>query len=121
MVEPISEQAAELFYNRLFELDPSLRQLFKSDMTEQGRKLMVMLKTAIASLDKIEQLIPVAEKLGKGHVKYGVKPEHYDTVGEALLWALSQGLGPAYTAEAEDAWGAVYTTLAATMKHAAYS
>jgi len=121
MVEPIAEQAAEIFYNRLFELDPSLRQLFKSDMKDQGRKLMAMLKVAVSSLDKIDQLVPVVEKLGKGHVNYGVKPEHYDTVGEALLWTLEQGLGEAYTSEVEDAWGAVYTTLAATMKHAASS
>jgi len=120
MVEPIAEQAAELFYNRLFELDPGVRRLFKGDMKDQGRKLMKTLKVAVSTLDNIEQLVPVVEKLGRNHVKYGVQAGHYDTVGEALLWTLSQGLGDAYTSEAEDAWTAVYTTLAATMKHAAY-
>jgi methyl-accepting chemotaxis protein len=119
MIEPIADQAADLFYSRLFELDPSIKALFTSDMKEQGRKLMSTLKIAVSSLDKIDQLIPVAEKLGKDHVGYGVQAEHYDTVGEALLWALEQGLDTGYTPEVEDAWTAVYTTLAATMKHAA--
>lgn len=119
MVEPIAEQAAELFYTRLFELDPSIKELFKSDMKEQGRKLMATLKIAVSSLTKLDQLIPVVEKLGKDHVAYGVTASHYDTVGQALLWTLDQGLGDAYTPEVEDAWTAVYTTLAATMQHAA--
>jgi len=119
MIEPIADQAADLFYSRLFELDPSIKALFTSDMKEQGRKLMSTLKIVVSSLDKIDQLIPVAEKLGKDHVGYGVQAEHYDTVGEALLWALEHGLDTAYTPEVEDAWTAVYTTLAATMKHAA--
>lgn len=120
-VEPIADQAAELFYTRLFKLDPSVRALFTSDMSEQGRKLMKTLKIAVSSLNQIEQLVPVVEKLGRDHVAYGVKDEHYDTVGAALLWTLQQGLGDAYTAEVEDAWSAVYETLAATMKHAANS
>lgn len=119
MVEPIAEQAAELFYNRLFEQNPDIKTMFKSDMKEQGRKLMKTLKIAVSTLNNIEQLIPVVEKLGKGHVGYGVQPKHYDAVGEALMWTLAQGLGEAFTPEAEDAWGAIYDTLAATMIHAA--
>jgi hemoglobin-like flavoprotein len=118
-VEPIAEDAAKLFYGRLFELDPSLSKLFKGDMAEQGRKLMTMIKTAVKGLDNLEKLIPAAETLGRRHVEYGVKAPHYDTVGEALLWTLGQGLGEAFTKELEQAWTAVYGVLAGTMKSAA--
>jgi methyl-accepting chemotaxis protein len=118
-VEGISEQAADLFYNRLFELDPSVRKLFKGDMVEQGRMLMNMIKTAVNSLDKLEAIIPAVEGLGQRHKGYGVIDAHYETVGSALLWTLEQGLGDAFTAEAKEAWTTVYTTLAATMKKGA--
>jgi len=118
-VEPIADQAAELFYNKLFELDPSVRAMFKGDMVQQGRKLMTMIKTAVAGLDNLEAILPAVESLGKRHAGYGVIDSHYDTVGKALLWTLGQGLGSAFTAEAEDAWTSVYGTLAATMVQAA--
>jgi len=118
-VETISDQAAELFYNRLFELDPGVRAMFKGDMTTQGRKLMTMIKTAVAGLDRLESILPAVESLGKRHADYGVTDGHYDTVGKALLWTLGQGLGDAFTSEAEDAWANVYGTLAATMIQAA--
>ena len=118
-VEPIADTAAELFYNKLFELDPSVRAMFKGDMVEQGRKLMTMIKTAVAGLDKLETILPAVESLGQRHAGYGVIDSHYDTVGKALLWTLGQGLGDAFTAEAEDAWTNVYGTLAATMIQAA--
>ena len=118
-VDKIADTAAELFYNKLFELDPSVRGMFKGDMVAQGRKLMIMIKTAVAGLDRLETIVPAVEKLGKRHVGYGVIDSHYDTVGAALLWTLGQGLGDAFTAEAEEAWTSVYGTLAATMKHAA--
>jgi hemoglobin-like flavoprotein len=87
-VAPIAETAASLFYGRLFELDPSLRHMFHGDMKEQGRKLMNMLTLAVRGLDRPEQLIPAVQMLGRRHTGYGVKPEHYDTVGAALLWTL---------------------------------
>ena len=118
-VKPISEHAAELFYGRLFELDPSLKPLFKSDMKEQGKKLMQMIGVAVASLDKLDELVPAVEDLGRRHVDYGVVDEHYDTVGDALLWTLGQGLGDAFTDEVKAAWTEVYTVLASTMKAAA--
>ncbi|HLO18369.1 MAG TPA: globin family protein [Anaerolineales bacterium] len=120
-VAPIAETAAALFYGRLFELDPSLRGMFPSDMTEQGRKLMHMLTLAVRGLDRPDQLIPAVEMLGRRHAGYGVRPEHYDTVGAALLWTLEQGLGEAFTPEVKEAWVAVYTLLATTMQTAAES
>jgi hemoglobin-like flavoprotein len=115
----IGDQAAALFYGRLFELDPQLRKLFKTDTKEQGRKLMTMIGIAVRGLDNISALVPVVENLGRRHVGYGVKPGHFDTVGAALLWTLKQGLGPAFTLEVESAWAETYTLLANTMKKAA--
>jgi hemoglobin-like flavoprotein len=102
----------------LFELDPSLKGMFRGDMTEQRRKLMQMLTAAVKGLDRLDQLVPVVEELGRRHVGYGVADAHYDTVGSALLWTLDKGLGAAFTADVKDAWVAVYGLLADTMKNA---
>lgn len=118
-VAPISEQAAAMFYGRLFELDPQLRPLFRGDMKEQGRKLMQMLAVAVNGLDRLEEIVPAVQALGRRHVGYGVQDSHYDTVGEALLWTLQQGLGDAFTADTRQAWAEVYGLLAATMRSAA--
>ena len=118
-VMPIADDAAALFYRRLFELDPSLKRMFKGDMTEQRRKLVQMLTAAVKGLDRLDQLVPVIEELGRRHVGYGVADAHYDTVGAALLWTLEKGLGNAFTPEVKDSWIAVYGLLAGTMKNAA--
>lgn len=118
-VTPIAEQAAELFYNRLFTLDPDLRSLFKSDMREQGRKLMRMLGTIVNGLDNLEALVPTVQDLGRRHAGYGVTDQHYRTVAEALLWTLGQGLGDAFSENVENAWVTAYTILADTMTAAA--
>lgn len=118
-VIPISETAADLFYLRLFELDPSLRALFKGDMKDQGRKLIHMIAAAVQGLDKPETIIPVVQNLGKRHAGYGVQARHYDTVGAALLWALEQGLGENFTPEIKAAWTETYKLLAGTMQEAA--
>lgn len=118
-VMPISEQAAELFYNKLFELDPELKSLFKGDMKEQGRKLMAMISTAVNALDRLEAVVPAVQDLGRRHIGYGVKDQDYETVGAALLWTLETGLGPAFTPEVKDAWASVYGVLSDTMRAAA--
>lgn len=120
-VKPISDKAAELFYGKLFELDPSLKALFKGDMAEQGRKLMAMINTAVNGLTNLEAIVPAVQDLGKRHVGYGVTDEHYDTVGAALLWTLEQGLGDGFTDEVKQAWTDTYVLLATTMKEAAAS
>lgn len=119
-VVPIADQAAALFYARLFALDPALKPLFKSDLSEQGKKLMRMIGMAVNGLDNLDKLVPAVEDLGRRHVPYGVKAEHYDTVGAALLYTLEEGLGAEFTPAVKDAWGAVYGVLASTMKRAAY-
>jgi hemoglobin-like flavoprotein len=107
-----------LFYQRLFELDPSLRALFHGDMAQQRKKLMQMITAAVKGLDRLEQLVPVVQDLGRRHVHYGVQDSHYETVGEALLWMLEMTLGRGFTSDVRAAWVAVYTLLATTMKSA---
>ena len=118
-VLPIRDTAAHLFYGRLFELDPSLRALFRGDMSEQGRKLMAMINTVVTSLDDLAPLLGAVADLGRRHVGYGVTDAHYDTVGSALLWTLGRGLGDAFTPPVEAAWIEAYTTLSSAMKQAA--
>ncbi|MEO7425034.1 MAG: globin family protein [Fibrobacteria bacterium] len=118
-VLPIADTAATLFYGRLFELDPTLRPLFKPDLASQKKNLMQTLAFAVGGLNNPEALLPAVKQLGKRHAGYHVKDEHYDTVAAALLWTLEQGLGAAFTPEVKAAWTAVYVTLADTMKQAA--
>ena len=119
-VRPEAAGAAELFYRRLFELDPDLRPLFTSDIGEQGARLMAMIGVAVDGLDDLDALTPEVQALGIRHRGYGVQPEHYNTVGEALLWTLGQGLGDAFTPDVRAAWAEIYGLLAGVMKDAAY-
>ena len=118
-VAPIADSAAKLFYSRLFELDPTLRPLFKSDLETQGNKLMTMIGGAVNLLDQPEALIPVVQSLGRRHVGYGVENHQYETVGAALLWTLEKGLGADFTVDVKQAWAATYEVLSNTMKAAA--
>ena len=118
-VLPIADDAAGLFYGKLFELDPEVQSLFKGNMEEQGRKLMAMIRTAVAGLSDLESIVPAVQDLGVRHIGYGVKDADYDTVGEALIWTLGQGLGEDFTDEVKTAWLEAYTLLATTMKDAA--
>jgi len=116
MVVPIAEKAAELFYGRLFELEPSYRALFRGDMSEQGNKLVKTIDLAVGALDDIGPLTPTLKQMGADHAGYGVVPRDYDVVGAALIWTLQQGLGDDFSDEVKNAWGAVYEVLANTMK-----
>ncbi len=111
-VVPIASTVATLFYDKLFELDPNVRSLFKSDMGEQKKKLLAMLGKAVAGLDQLDSLVPAVQELGVRHAKYGVKDEDYGTVASALLWTLEQGLGQSWNDEVKEAWTAAYTLLA---------
>jgi len=119
-VVPIADQAASLFYGRLFEIAPETQPMFKSvDMSQQGVKLMQMIGQAISLLNAPEKLVPALQHLGQRHVNYGVTQAHYDYVGTALLWTLEQGLGADFTDETREAWAKVYTIMADTAKSAA--
>lgn len=115
-VRPIATVAAELFYTRLFVLDPSLRPMFSGDLAHQGRMLMAMLNSAVNGLTQLDTMVPVVRQLGARHAKYGVRDEHYATVGSALLWTLEQGLGDKFTPAVRDAWAAAYDMLAGVMQ-----
>jgi hemoglobin-like flavoprotein len=119
-VAPISEAAAVLFYDRLFEIAPAVKSMFPADMTEQRRKLMTMLATVVGGLGNLSSILPAASALAKRHVGYGAKAEHYPVVGAALLWTLEKGLGKAWTTEVADAWTTAYGTLSGFMISEAY-
>jgi hemoglobin-like flavoprotein len=119
-VEQIADVAATLFYDRLFESDPAIRRMFRStDMAAQKKNLVQTLTVVVRSLDRLDQIVPAVQALGRRHGGYGVRPAHYTLVGEALLWTLEQGLGEAFTLELRDAWAEAYTTLATVMIEAA--
>jgi len=119
-VAPISETAAVLFYDRLFEIAPPVKAMFPADMIEQRRKLMATLAVVVNGLGNLESILPAASALATRHVSYGAKREHYPVVGAALLWTLEKGLGDAWTPEVAEAWTAAYETLSGFMIHQAY-
>src|SRR6202047_834124 len=119
-VVPIADKAAEIFYNRLFELAPAVKPLFRGDMAEQRRKLVATLAVVVGGLSDLPSVLPAASALAKRHVAYGAKPEHYPVVGSALLWTLDKGLGDAWTPEIAEAWTAAYGTLSGYMISEAY-
>lgn len=119
-VAPISEQAAVIFYDRLFEVAPSVRAMFPNDMTEQRKKLMGTLAVVVNGLSNLEAILPAASALAKRHVNYGAKAEHYPVVGGALLFTLEKGLGEAWTPDLAEAWTAAYGTLSGYMISEAY-
>jgi len=119
-VLPISDQAAVLFYDKLFDIAPQVRPLFKGDMAEQGRKLMAMLNTVVNGLGNLNSIAPAAQSMARRHVDYGVLPEHYAFVGEALLYALAEGLKTDFTPAVKQAWSDAYGLLSGVMIDAAY-
>lgn len=119
IVLTIKDEAAALFYDRLFATDPLLRPLFKGDMKRQGALLMTMIATAVDHLDHLDQIVSAVKDLGRRHRSYGVRDQDYDTVGAALIWTLQQGLGDAFTDEVRNAWVACYGLLAGVMQEAA--
>jgi hemoglobin-like flavoprotein len=119
-VAPISETAAVLFYDRLFEVAPQVKAMFPADMSEQRRKLMATLAVVVNGLGDLPSILPAASALAKRHVNYGAKAEHYPVVGTALLWTLEKGLGDGWTPEIADAWTTAYGTLSGYMISEAY-
>jgi nitric oxide dioxygenase len=114
-VDPMADRVAAMFYQRVFELDPTLESLFKIDMTTQGTRFMEKLALAVKGLEDLDEIAPFIGTLGRRHVGYGVKTKDYDTVGEALVWTLEQHLGSAFTPEVKAAWLAAFETLSTMM------
>ena len=119
MAAPMADEVATCFYTRLFELDPGLRPMFRGDMKQQGQKLMTVLALAVRGLSKPETIIEAVRRLGQRHAGYGVQPQHYTTVGEALLGTLAELFGPAFNDEVRQAWTSAYVLLATIMQEAA--
>lgn len=117
-VLPVKDAAAELFYLKLFSLDPATRELFGADLDEQGMKLMQMVGAAIRGLDRLDVLLPVVRELGMRHATCGVRDEHYGTAGAALIWTLEQVLLKDFTPEVKSAWIKTYGVLSQTMREA---
>ena len=119
-VVPIADQAAVMFYNRLFEVAPQVKAMFPADLTEQRKKLMAMLAAVVAGLGNLETVLPAASALAKRHVTYGAKAGHYPVVGAALMWTLEKGLGDGWTPEVAEAWTDSYDWLSGFMISEAY-
>jgi hemoglobin-like flavoprotein len=110
---------AAIFYDRLFEVAPGVRPMFRSDMEEQRKKLIAALSTIVQYVDNGEKLVSYVSSMGRRHQGYGAKPEHYDVVGQVLLWTFENVLGPEFTPEVRAAWTGAYTAVAGIMIDAA--
>lgn len=119
MLEPLTYSVTTVFYAKLFELDPSLRTLFPYDLFEQKQAFGKTIGAVVRTLDELDRLTPLLRHLGERHAVYGVRPRDYDTVAEALLWTLEQGLDDAFTPQVEGAWTKLYDIMATTMKEGA--
>ena len=115
-IQPFADEFGMLFYSRLFELDPALRELFKHDLANQAHSLMTMLQLAIEGLDAPEQFTRSLHNLGARHAYYGVVPEQYATVSAALLWTLAHALGPACTPDVAAALAEVLSIITDRMQ-----
>ncbi|MEO1161563.1 MAG: globin family protein, partial [Pseudomonadota bacterium] len=119
-VVPIADAAAQLFYQRLFEIDPDAKSLFaNTDMPAQNEKLVDTLSLVVEKADQLDSIVPVLQELGRKHLRYGVEDRHYDSVGSALLWTLGQGLGEGFTGQARAAWTVAYALVSGPMRQAA--
>ena len=119
-VQPMAATAAEIFYKRLFEIEPATIGLFKVDIKRQGQNFMQVLAVAVGGLSNLSTLVPMIQQLGLRHAGYGVRAEHYESVRQALLWMLALTLQNAYTEEVRSAWTTAYVMLAGVMKEAAF-
>jgi hemoglobin-like flavoprotein len=118
-IESIADDVAALFYRRLFELNPALFPLFKTGIEQQGTRFMEKLAVAVTGLEDLASIASLVQTLGRNHAGYGVQATDYETAREALLWALEEGLGPAFNSELRSAWSAAIETLSTEMIRAA--
>ncbi len=117
-VGPIAQEAGEIMYLRLFEMDPSLKPLFKGDIKRQGEMLFIAIELAIQNIDNPARMAEAVAELGKRHQGYGVQAGYFNIFGAALMWSLEQVIGPDFTPEVKVAWGEAYSLLAKAMREA---
>lgn len=110
-----AEAAGNLFYQRLFEVAPEVRHLFRGDIISQSKKLMNMITMIVNKLDKLDTLLTDIKMLAGRHDHYGAQSGHYKVVGECLIWTLSTGLSEKWNQETETAWIEAYTILSGAM------
>lgn len=115
VIREVAGPLSQLFYGRLFELQPGLRPMFRHDLASQGRKLMEMLSVIVDHLDRLESLDPVLRELGRRHAGYGVLPQHYATVEQALLWSFGHAMEYEFDDELKGAWRAIITEVSNAM------
>lgn len=117
---PNAALVGQIFYRRLFEIDPKLRPMFTASLLdEQIRKITTMLDLIVHWLDVPERLVPVLKQLGARHGTYGVLDEHYAKVGSALIATLEEGLGDKFTPELRGAWTEAYLLISSLMRRGA--
>lgn len=114
-IAPQRETVAARFYEKLFDIDPSVRPLFRGDLRAQGTKLMAALGAVVASLDDLGPVLDGVRDLARRHVRYGVEERHYASVGQALMATLQEGFGPAFTPALREAWAIAYGALSGAM------
>jgi hemoglobin-like flavoprotein len=114
-----SVHVAELFYDRLFELDPSLEELFPQNLSVQSTKLMRAIGAVVRGLDDMERVTPMLQDLGRRHLDYGARPGHYVTMGKALLWTIEQSLEGEFPPRLKEAWAEVFAWVSSLMIDAA--
>jgi hemoglobin-like flavoprotein len=112
---PTSTRTASLFYERLFEIAPEVRPLFRKDIDEQKRKFIATLAVIVGSLDNSSKLISLTDTLARQHGNFGVQPAHYTIVGEALMWSLERGLGDQWTPGVAESWSKAYGIISTFM------
>ena len=118
---PVSREFADLFYQRLFQLPPEARPLFKADLEKQKTKLISMIATIVGTVDRPAMFASIVEHLGKRHALFGVEPPYYAPVGHALMWSLQETLGTQFTSSTRDAWTALYDSVYRAMLRGAGS
>jgi len=119
-VDPVAQEVGDLFYGRLFEMDPSLRPLFTGDIKAQAKMLMTAIGLAVQRLDHPDVVTSQVALIGQRHLNYGAMPADFDKFGAALQWALEQTLGDAFTPSAKDAWTEAFKFIVQGMKTATH-
>jgi len=119
-VRPIAQEAGEMMYTKLFEMEPSLRPLFKGDIKQQGEMLFTAIGLAVQNLNDPTKVTQAIKDLGKRHAGYGVQSGYFNIFGAALLWSLEQVIGPDFTPDVKVAWSEAYALLANAMREATH-
>ena len=115
-IEPVKEIAAELFYTRLFELDPPLRMVCGDDMMDRRKRFTQVVSATVRGLARVDMLLPAVREFGMRHPLPGEIEQHHANVASALLWMLEKALRKDFTPEVKAAWIKAYGMLSLTIR-----